>query len=151
MTEETLTNPLMEALELILTEFEYRVPVWGITIFTVDGYILAHRLFYAPKQDAIEHTISPMSASLITIAEDLIRFVGDQHDFRQLIIDADDTMQTHKFSILLKHLDENVLLACIFPVSVQLGLLLFEIDNLTTQLGLLLKDWQGLIHKDTVT
>jgi predicted regulator of Ras-like GTPase activity (Roadblock/LC7/MglB family) len=149
--EENIKNPLMEALELLLSDFEYRVPVWGVTVFTVDGYILAHRLFYTPKSEAIESVISPMSASLITIAEDLIRFVGHENIFRQMIIDADDAMHTHQCSIFLKHLAENILLACIFPVTVQLGLLLFEIDHLSDQVRDLLTNWPGLLHNDSVT
>ena len=148
---ETTKNPLEESLELLLGEIEFKLPVWGITIFTIDGYVLAHRLFHAGMPSEIEMTTSSMSASLISIAENFIQFVDPNGIFRQILIDADNEKGSMKFSILLSHIAENVLLTCIFPPSVQLGLVLYEINTLTQQVQEQLSTWEAKVHFETVT
>ncbi len=39
--QEEIAIPPIEAIKKVLSDFEMKVPVWGLTIFTVDGYILA--------------------------------------------------------------------------------------------------------------
>ena len=92
-----------------------RVPVWGLTVFTVDGYILAHRLFYDGMPENLEMIVSSMSAGLITISQDFIRLVASNSQFRQVLVDADDEAGDVSFSVLLKQIAENVMLTCIFP------------------------------------
>ncbi len=144
-------SPLEESLELLLRELEFKVPVWGVTIFTVDGYVLAHKLFYVGMPPEIEMTISSMSASLISIAEDFIQFVDTEGIFQQVIVDANDNNDNLKFTILLRPIAENVLLTCIFPSSLQLGLVLYEIDTLSHQVQEQLASWEAKVHFETVT
>ncbi len=144
-------NPLEEAIELLLGELEFKLPLWGVTIFTIDGYVLAHKLFYGSMPPEIEMTISSMSASLISIAEDFIQFVNTEGNFQQFIVDANDKNDKLKFSILLRPIAENVLLTCIFPASLQLGLVLFEIDSLSQQVRDQLEKWEAKVHFETVT
>ena len=56
MSETSETFPAKEIQEK-LSEFEMRVPVWGITVFTVDGYIIAHRLFYDGMPENVEMAV----------------------------------------------------------------------------------------------
>ncbi|MFW9804222.1 MAG: roadblock/LC7 domain-containing protein [Candidatus Thorarchaeota archaeon] len=135
----------------LLTEFEMKVPVWGLTVFTVDGYILAHRLFYEGMPENIEMAVSSMSAGLITISEDFIRLVSNSSLFRQVLVDAEDKNSAVSFSILLKHIAENVMLTVIFPNSVQLGLVAFEIENLTQAIAEVVGLWDVKLHDETVT
>ncbi|MHA1909786.1 MAG: roadblock/LC7 domain-containing protein [Candidatus Thorarchaeota archaeon] len=142
--------PIREIRKL-LTEFEMRVPVWGLTVFTVDGYILAHRLFYEGMPEGLEMVVSSMSAGLITISEDFIRMVNPQSEFRQVLVDADSDGEGYSFSIILKHVSENVMLACIFPDKVQLGLVSFEIENLSCEIVEVVNNWDVKLHEETVT
>ncbi|MFX0093021.1 MAG: roadblock/LC7 domain-containing protein [Candidatus Hodarchaeota archaeon] len=150
MSEDPKSS-LQEGLELLLVELEFKVPLWGVTLFTVDGYVLAHKLFYRKMPDEIEMIVSSMSASLISIAEDFIKFVDSKSVFRQTIIDADNEKASLKFSILLKRLANNVLLTCIFPVSSQLGLIFYEIDILGEQVNRYLSQWDAKVHFETAT
>ncbi|MFW9800517.1 MAG: roadblock/LC7 domain-containing protein [Candidatus Thorarchaeota archaeon] len=150
MREEEEIPPISQVRKL-LTEFEMRVPVWGITIFTVDGYILAHKLFYDEMPENIEQAMSSMSAGLITISEDFIRLVDAGRVFRQVLVDAEDPGGTTSFSILLKVVSENVMLACIFPSNVQLGLVTFEIENLSSEIVEIVSLWEVKLHEETVT
>ncbi|MFW9803932.1 MAG: roadblock/LC7 domain-containing protein [Candidatus Thorarchaeota archaeon] len=135
----------------LLTEFEMKVPVWGLTVFTVDGYILAHRLFYEGMPENIEMAVSSMSAGLITISEDFIRLVNDSSLFRQVLVDAEDKNSAVDFSILLKHIAENVMLTVIFPSSIQLGLVTFEIENLSQAITEVVGLWDVKLHDETMT
>ena len=151
MTQDAETIPPIEQIRDILTDFEMRVPVWGLTVFTVDGYILAHRLFYDKMPENIELAVSSMSAGLITISENFIQMVDHQKQFRQVLIDAEDPEHAESFSILLKHVAENVMLACIFPQSVQLGLVTFEMENLSAEILEIVNNWDVKLHEHTVT
>jgi predicted regulator of Ras-like GTPase activity (Roadblock/LC7/MglB family) len=142
--------PPVNKIRTLLTEFENRVSVWGLTVFTVDGYILAHRLFYEAMPENIEMAVSSMSAGLITISEDFIRLVDATKTFRQVMVDAEISGDV-SFSILLKHIAENVMLACIFPSNLQLGLVSFETENLSRDIIEVVNLWDVKLHEDSVT
>lgn len=150
ITDENDIPPIKQIRNL-LTDFEMRVPVWGLTVFTVDGYILAHRLFYDGMPDNLEMVVSSMSAGLITISQDFIRLVASNSMFRQVIVDADDESGKVGFSIMLKHIAENVMLTCIFPSAVKLGLVSFEIENLSNDINEIVGLWDVKLHEETVT
>jgi len=150
MEVDNVDIPPVEQIKKVLTGFETRVPVWGLTVFTVAGYILAHRLFYDEMPPHLEMAVSSMSAGLITISEDFIRMVDSAKNFRQVMIDAEESGLV-SFSILLKHIAENVMLACIFPSSVQLGLVTFEIQNLCQEILDIVGLWDVKLHEETVT
>jgi len=151
MSEQYEDIPPVNQIRSLLTEFEMRVPVWGLTVFTVDGYILAHRLFYEDMPENMEMAISSMSAGLITISENFIQLVNQQSSFRQVLVDADDENGLVNFSILLKNVADNVMLACIFPNKAQLGLVSFEIENLSDQINEIVSLWDVKLHDETVT
>ncbi|MFW9849581.1 MAG: roadblock/LC7 domain-containing protein [Candidatus Thorarchaeota archaeon] len=149
--EAAVEIPPIAQIRSLLTEFEMRVPVWGLTVFTVDGYILAHRLFYEAMPKDIEMVVSSMSAGLITISEDFIRMVNASSVFKQVLVDADGVDGDNTFSIILRHVSDNVMLACIFPHSVQLGLVSFEIENLSRDIVEIVSNWDVKLHEETVT
>jgi predicted regulator of Ras-like GTPase activity (Roadblock/LC7/MglB family) len=151
VNETVIKSPLSGPIGDMLLEFELKVPVWGLTVSTLDGYIIAHRIFYDKMQPEIETVISSMSASLIAISEDFIRFVHASKTFKQVVIDAEDQEKTLSFSVLLKHLTHNVLLTCIFPNTTELGLLLFEVDDLSNKIGGLVEKHSGSLHPESLT
>jgi len=148
--EEEEIPPVRQIRDL-LTDFEIRVPVWGITVFTVDGYILAHRLFYDDMPQNIEMAVSSMSAGLITISEDFIRLVDSSADFSQILVDAEHETGDVSFSILLKHIEENVMLTCIFPSDTKLGLVSFEISTVSNKIQEIVEMWDVKLHRETMT
>lgn len=149
-TDDDVVPPVKEIRDQ-LSSFEMKVPVWGLTVFTVDGYIIAHKLFYDAMPAEIEVAVSSMSAGLITISEDFIRIVDSGNKFKQVLVDSEDTIGTVSFSILLRTIAENVLLACIFPNSTKLGLVTFEIENLSNSILDIVDRWDVKLHADTVT
>ncbi len=134
-----------------LVQFELQVPVWGLIVFTVDGYIIAHKLFCEGMPTNVEMAVSSLSAGLITISEDFVRVVDQTKMLGQVIVDSEDSAGEHAFSILLKHIAENVMLACIFPSSTQLGLLTFEVENLSRYILEIVNEWDVKLHSQTMT
>jgi predicted regulator of Ras-like GTPase activity (Roadblock/LC7/MglB family) len=151
LAQEEIVIPPVNQIQTRLNAFEMKVPVWGLTTFTVDGYIIAHRLFYEGMPENMEMAISSMSAGLISISEDFIQVVNINNLFKQVIVDARDPDGVLSFSILLKRVADNVLLACIFPSSTQLGLITFEIDNLSREIMEIVNEWDIKMHRDSVT
>jgi predicted regulator of Ras-like GTPase activity (Roadblock/LC7/MglB family) len=150
VSEETEIPPIRQIRNL-LADFEMRVPVWGLTVFTVDGYILAHRLFYDGMPENIELAVSSMSAGLITISQDFLQLVSSESLFQQVLIDADNSNGPASFSIMLKHIADNVMLTCIFPNNAKLGLVSFEIENLSNAINEIVGLWDVKLHEETVT
>ncbi|MFW9846472.1 MAG: roadblock/LC7 domain-containing protein [Candidatus Thorarchaeota archaeon] len=148
---EGVEVPPVKEIREKLSSFEMKVPVWGLTVFTVDGYIIAHKLFYDAMPEEIGMAISSMSAGLVTISEDFIRMVDSGNMFRQVLVDSERPDGAVSFSILLKSIAENVLIACIFPSSTQLGLVTFEIENLGCEILDIVNRWDVKLHEDTVT
>ncbi len=134
-----------------LAEFVSRVPVWSVTAFTVDGYVVGHRVTSDKIPDTIEMVVSSMSAGLITIAEDFIRLVDRTKIFRQILVDSQSTQGGESFSIILKHAAQNLLLTCIFPHTVPLGLVTFEVDVLCQELAEVVAGWDTKLHAESLT
>ena len=151
MAIEELEIPPVAQIRNLLKEFETSVPVWGLMVFTVDGYILAHRPCHEEMAENIEVAFSSMSVGLITISDDFIRLVDSAKLFRQILVDAEDENNHASFSILLRHVAENVMLACIFPSSARLGLVTFEIENLGNKIDEVVRLWDVKLHEHTVT
>jgi hypothetical protein len=135
-TDEAAAIPPVVEIRSLLTDFEMRVPVWGLTVFTVDGYILAHKLFYEAMPNDIEMVVSSMSAGLITISEDFIRMVNASSTFKQVLVDAESSDNQNAFSIILRHVSDNVMLA---------------IENLSKDIVDVVSNWEVKLHEETVT
>ena len=149
--EEEVEIPPVREIREQLSKFEMKVPVWGLTVFTVDGYIIAHKLFYDAMPDQLGMAISSLSAGLITISENFISMVDSEKLFRQVLVDSESSDGAVSFSILLKTITENVLIACIFPSTTQLGLVTFEIENLSSDILDIVNRWDIKLVEDTVT
>jgi predicted regulator of Ras-like GTPase activity (Roadblock/LC7/MglB family) len=150
MENDTAIQP-MKLIQGQVEDFLHRIPVWSVSLFTIDGYVLNHRSMsdrIPPESDMV---LSTMSAGLISIAEDMIRMVDHGMLFSQIVIDAEGQYNNECFSIILKHLAENVLLACVFPNSIHLGLVTFEIQNLSIMIGDIVREWDVKLHSETMT
>lgn len=148
MNFEDFDIPPVKQIRNKQAEFEMRVPVWEITMFTVDGYIIAHKLFYEGMPKDIEMAISSMSAGFITNTEDFIRMISDRALFNQILIDAIELGEIAVFSILLRSIAENVMLAHIFLNTMQLGLVTFEVNNLKNDKLDIVNLWEIKLHND---
>ncbi|MFW9847642.1 MAG: roadblock/LC7 domain-containing protein [Candidatus Thorarchaeota archaeon] len=151
MAIEELIIPPVAQIRNLLKDFETKVPVWGLIVFTVDGYVLAHQPCKDDMPENLELAFSSMSVGLITISEDFIRLVDSAKLFRQILVDAEDENKEPAFSIFLRHVAENVMLACIFPSKVRIGLLAFELEILGNQIDEIVNLWDIKLHNNTVT
>lgn len=134
-----------------LSDFITRVPVWALTTFTIDGYVIAYKMASDKIPNELEFVISSLSSGLITISEDFIRFIDDSKIFKQILVDSESRDGEVSFSIILKHIADNVLLSCIFPHTTQLGLLIFELDNLQRMIKEIVSKWDVKLHRETMT
>ncbi len=150
MGEEQVIIPPVQKVKEKLVDFASRVSIWEVMVFTVDGYVIAH---HGPGNipEGIEMAISSMSAGMITISEDFIRMIDPTKEFKGALIDSVSSSGEPDFSILLGHIAENVLLACIFPKTTQLGLLTFEIETLSKEIMEIIAEWDVKLHKETLT
>ncbi len=151
MSDDQIGIPPVNMIKNELAEFESRVPAWGLTVFTIDGYIIAHSSSSQKIPEGIEYAVSSLSAGLITISEDFIRMVDSEKMFREVLVDSIDLGGDFAFSILLRTIADNVMLACIFPRTTPLGLITFEIDNLTDKIREIVGEWDVKLHSETLT
>ena len=148
--EDTALGPDNE-IKKALADFASRVPIWSVTAYTLDGYIIGHKPSYGAIPEGIEQVISSMSSGLITIAEDFLRLIDATRQFGQVLVDAKDEYGGVTFSILLRLAAENVLLTCIFPHETPLGLVTFEVETLCQSIAEIVGNWSVKVHEDTLT
>lgn len=151
MSGEQIDIPPVTMISNELSAFEERVPVWGLTVFTIDGYIIAHSSAAQKIPEGIEYAISSLSAGLITISEDFIRMVDQAKLFQQVLVDSVDETGESALSIILRTIADNVMLACVFPKTTQLGLITFEIDTLSDRIREITREWDVKLHSETLT
>ncbi len=151
MSNEQTDIPPVNMIKNELSAFEERVPAWGLTVFTIDGYIIAHSSTAQKIPEGIEYAISSLSAGLITISEDFIRMVDQTKLFKEVLVDSVDETGENAFSIILRTIADNVMLACVFPKTSQLGLITFEIDNLSDRIREITREWDVKLHSETLT
>ena len=150
MSDNPEAIPPVQQIQSNLVDFNTRVSIWGVLVFTIDGYVIAH---YSSGQipEGIEMAVSSMSAGLITISEDFIRIIDASKEFKTVLVDSGDEVGSPGFSVLLGNVAENVLIACIFPHTTQLGLLTFEMENLRTRIREIIDAWDVKLHSETLT
>jgi predicted regulator of Ras-like GTPase activity (Roadblock/LC7/MglB family) len=151
MSMEDMTLGPDNEIKKAIAEFSSKVPIWSVTAYTLDGYIIGHKMSFEGIPEGIEQVISSMSSGLITIAEDFIRLIDGAKQFGQLLVDAKDDTGNVTFSIILRHAAENVLLTCIFPHHTPLGLVTFEIEALCQDISEIVGNWSIKVHEDTLT
>ncbi|MHA1781413.1 MAG: roadblock/LC7 domain-containing protein [Candidatus Thorarchaeota archaeon] len=150
MSNDQNPIPPVQKIQDRLIDFSSRVSVWGVMVFTIDGYVIAHHSS-GQIPEGIEMAISSMSAGLITIAEDFIRMIDAAKVFKDVLVDSVDDSGGPSFSVLLGNIADNVLIACIFPRTTQLGLLTFEIENLRKEIREVISEWDVKLHSETLT
>ncbi len=151
MAADNETIPPVGKVREAVTGFMSRVPVWSVTVFTVDGYIIAHHSSSETIPEGLEMAIASLSAGLITIAEDFIRMVDPSKLFKMALVDSVDERNAPGFSAILGHVAQNVLLSCLFARTTQLGLVTFELEGLANEIREIVNEWEVKLHSETMT
>lgn len=118
----------------------------GITssnLITEDGLVIASNT----KQDELDVEMNinfaAISASILSMAERGIEIINENKILEQITIDAGlDKKLDEDFTILITKIYNNVLLQIIFPKSINIGLIHFEISKAV-------KEMKELIKQDT--
>jgi len=123
-----------EDLEIILKKFRERTNVFGSILFTEDGLCIANDYKRFSNDDEKCVSIAAISAGIIALAEQgLINFDNEYH-IKQVSIQAGHQIDDDGFEILIEVISKDFIIAIIFPNSLNLGVIQFELRQLINKI-----------------
>jgi predicted regulator of Ras-like GTPase activity (Roadblock/LC7/MglB family) len=120
----------------ILKSFRKRTGIICSTLFTEDGFVITL------EKDKIEggddddyQSICAISAGIVALAEESVQIIRKDNFIKQISIQAGDPLDNESFIIHLESITKNVRLGIMFPLFLNLGVILFELKQTIQQLS----------------
>lgn len=118
----------------ILKSFRERTGINYTSLFNEDGLIIVVDQASVNDDDDFDQSLGAISASIIAFAQNGITMLNNQHDVKSLIIQAGYEIDSESFTIIIESVGQEVSLMSIFPSSLNISLILFELKNTTQKL-----------------
>lgn len=119
----------------ILKKFRERTNIICSSLFTSDGFVIT--IEQAPlKEDEDYHdSVCAICSTIVALASQGISTLRDDVSIKNISIIAGDQTESDGFEIILENVFEDVLLGVILMRSLNLGVVLFELNNTIQQLS----------------
>ena len=128
-------------LETILDNLITNTGIISSSLITEDGLVIATNSEQDDKDEEININFAAISASILSMAERGIEIINTNKILEQIKIDAGlDRKIDADFTILITRVISNILIQVIFPKSVNIGLIQFEINKMVKEIRNSLKD-----------
>ncbi|MHA1283302.1 MAG: roadblock/LC7 domain-containing protein [Promethearchaeota archaeon] len=112
-------------------------------LITEDGIVIAGNSQQNDNNHEVNYNFAAISASILSMAERGIEIINSNKILEQIKIDAGmDENLDQDFSILITRVISNILIQLIFPKTINIGLIQFEVNNT-------IKKIKDIIKKDT--
>lgn len=115
------------------------------TLITEDGLLIASDEA-SDTLERISHLaeIGAISASIISMAERAIELITDKN-LDQLMLKGGKDADSSSVTILLTSIYENIILLVLSPTSLNMGLILYEIDHITQKIKQFMTEHGGKV------
>lgn len=111
-----------------LEGFRKRTGILCSTLFNDDGLVIA--IEQEKNEDpGYYESIGALSAGIVSLAENGIKSIYEDKMIKQISVRAGNHKENDGFTILLESVMEDVILSVIFPLSLNLGVVLFELKK----------------------
>ena len=122
-------------IQKILKEFRERTNIMCSSLFTSDGFVIT--IEQAPlKEDEDYHdSVCAICSTIVALASQGICTLRDDVNIKNVSIIAGDQTDSDGFEIILENVFEDVLLGVMFMSSLNLGVVLFELNNTIQKLS----------------
>ncbi|MFW9972519.1 MAG: roadblock/LC7 domain-containing protein [Candidatus Odinarchaeota archaeon] len=118
----------------ILKKLRERTGITTSFLFTDDGFLIAIDQANFSEDEDYFQSISAICAGIISLAENSLDIIKDNNLLKQIKIQAGNQLDNSGFMIILQSITKDVLIAVIFPIYLNLGLIFFELNQTINKL-----------------
>jgi len=134
-------SEIRDNLATILDNLITNTGIISSSLITEDGLVIATNSEQSEQDEEININFAAISASILSMAERGIEIINTNKILEQIKIDAGlDENVDADFTILITRVISNILIQVIFPKSVNIGLIQFEINKMVKEIRNSLKD-----------
>ena len=119
----------------ILKSFRKRTGIISSTLFTEDGFVITIDKEKGEGDDDDYPSVCAISAGIVALAENSVQIIREDNFIKQISIQAGDPLDNESFTIHLESVTKNVRLGIMFPLFLNLGVILFELKQTIQQLS----------------
>lgn len=118
----------------VLKSFRERTGIIYTSIINEDGLIIVVDQASLKYDDDFDQSLGAISASILAFAQNGIAMLNELHDVKSLIIQAGHEIEDESFMIIIESIGQDISLMSIFPTSLNVSLILFELKQITQKL-----------------
>ena len=122
-------------IQSILKSFRERTGILCSTLFTEDGFIITVEEAKNNEDDEFFQSIAAICAGIVSLAENSVEIIREDNFIKQISIQAGDQLDNESFMIHLESVTEDIRLAIMFPLFLNLGVIRFELNQAIQKLS----------------
>ncbi|MFX0177852.1 MAG: roadblock/LC7 domain-containing protein [Candidatus Hodarchaeota archaeon] len=130
-----MVNLREEVINNVLKEFRERTGITSTSLFTEDGFLIAVEGANSNKDEDFFQSIAAICAGVISLAENGVEIKKDRNFIRKIIIQAGNQLDNDGFMIILETVTNDILISVLFPIYLNLGVVLFELNHVNYKLS----------------
>jgi len=119
----------------ILKEFRKRTNIMCSSLFTPDGFVITIDQGPLKEDEDYYDSVCAICSSIVSLASQGISTLRDDVNIKHISIIAGDKTEIDGFEIILENISEDILLGVMFTSSLNLGVVLFELNNTIQKLS----------------
>ncbi len=119
----------------ILKEFRERTNITCSSLFTSDGFVITIDQGPLKEDEDYYDSLCAICSSIVSLASQGISTLRDDVNIKHISIKAADKTEIDGFEIILENISEDILLGVMFMSSLNLGVVLFELNNTIQKLS----------------
>jgi predicted regulator of Ras-like GTPase activity (Roadblock/LC7/MglB family) len=124
-----MANLREKKIQEILSGLRKRTNIHYSNLFTEDGFIVAIDQANQVEDEDYHRSISAICATILALAENGTELVKEGCRIKEISIQAGDQLDTEGFTIILESISNDIKLSVIFTSFLNLGLILFELNQ----------------------
>ncbi|MFX1345331.1 MAG: roadblock/LC7 domain-containing protein [Promethearchaeota archaeon] len=113
----------------ILKKLRERTSIITSLLFTEDGFLIAMEQANFNEDEDYFQSIAAICAGVISLAENSLDNIKGIKLLKQIKIQAGNQLDDSGFMIILQSITKEIIIAVIFPLYLNLGLILFELNQ----------------------
>ena len=122
-------------IQVILKSFRERTGITCSTLFTEDGFIITIEEAKKNEDEDFFQSIAAICAGIVALAENSVEIIREDNFIKEITIQAGDQLDNESFMIHLESVTEDIRLAVMFPLFLNLGVIQFELNQTIQKLS----------------
>jgi len=129
-----MSNLNEKEIKKILEDFRKSTDILCSILFTEDGFIIALDQAHIREDSENHQSLGALCAGVASLAGNSVETIYDNRKIKQISIQAGHQLEHDGFHILIESVSNDVLLSIIFPISLNFGVILFELKQTISKL-----------------